>query len=438
MSLSGGLSMGTVRILSLVLAQAAALAPLLPAQDIAVRAPKVLTLAGPPIENGLVLVRDGRIEAVGPASKVKVPMTVKEIVLKKGVVMPALVLAATSQGMDRPNENMPVTPFAECADGIDPVNPFFEDCRRVGYGTVHVLPGNNCVLGGVGLVVRPFGPSIRSMTVADPRFQMISLSKSGMGRIRAVYTLERALADMARELALKAKEAKEKRDEALAKGEKPPEKKDSLLPAEKRDLAALVKGKGKAFFYCAATDDLAFAIRLSRRYGFKLVPILSNSCRNAAPLLKAAGLAAVLDPRMEFDETDPDTGEKRHRCPAAELFHAGVPFAITTVYGSDLSVRFPLWQAAVAVRNGVSPEAALAALTTVPARMLGLEKRLGALEKGKDGNLLLLSGDPLDALSWTEKLILEGRVVYDRAADPLLGKIFPPGEKKKAGKGGEK
>ena len=438
MSASGGLSMGTLRFLSLVLAQAAALAPLLSAQDIAVRAPKVLTLSGPPIENGLVLIRGGRIAAVGPASKVKVPMTVKEIVLEKGVVMPALVLAATSQGMDLPNENMAVTPFVEAADGIDPVNPFFEDCRRVGYGTVHVIQGNNCILGGVGLVVRPFGPSILAMTVADPRFQKISLTKQGMGRIRAVYTLEKALGDMARELALKAKEAKEKRDEALAKGEKPPEVKDSLLPEEKRDLAALVKGKGKAFFYCATTDDLAFALRLSRRFRFKLVPVLSNSCRNAAPLLKAAGLAAVLDPVMEFDETDPETGEKKHRCPAAELFRAGVPFAITTVYGSSLPERFPLWQAAVAVRNGVSAEAALAALTTVPARILGLEKRLGTLEKGKDGNLLLLSGDPLDALSWTEKLVIEGKVVYDRAGDPLLKKIFPPGKGGKAGKGGKK
>ncbi len=437
MSISGGLSMGTVRILSLILAQAA-LAALLPAQDLAVRAPKVLTLSGPPIRDGLVLIQNGKILRVGPASKVKVPMTVKEIVLRKGVVMPALVLAATSQGMDRPNENMAVTPFVEAADGIDPVQPFFEECRRVGYGTVHVIPGSNCILGGVGLVVRPFGPSILSMTVAEPRIQAMSLSKSGMGRIQAVFTLEKALGDMARELSLKAREAREKKEEALAKGEEPPEEKDSLLPGEKRNLAALVKGKGKAFFYCSSKDDLVYAIRLSRRYGFELVPVLSNSCRDAAPLLKKAGLAAVLSPRIEFEETDPDTGEKIHRCPAAELFRAGVPFALTTEYGSDLSKRFPLWQAAAAVRNGVSPEAALAALTTVPARILGLEDRLGSLEKGKDGNLLLLSGDPLDALSWTEKLVIEGKVVYDKAKDPLLQKIFPPEKRKTSGKGGGK
>jgi len=431
--------MGTVRILSLVLAPAAALAVPTAAQDIAVRAPKILTLAGPPIRDGLVLVRGGRIAAVGPASKVKVPMTVKEIVLKKGVVMPALILAATSQGMDLPNENMPVTPFVEAADGIDPVQPFFEDCRRAGYGAVHVIPGNDCVLGGVGLVVRPFGPSIRAMTVADPRFMKISLSKSRMGRIQAVSILEKALGDMARELALRAREAREKREEALAKGEKPPEEKEKPLPPEKRDLAALVRGKGRAFFYCASTDDLVYALRLSRRYGFKLVPVLSNHCRDAAPILKEAGLPAVLDPTIEFEETDPDTGKKVRRCPAAELFRAGVPFAITTVYGPSLPERFPLWQAAAAVRGGVSPEAALAALTTVPARILGLEKRLGSLEKGKDGDLLLLSGDPLDALSWTEKLILQGKVVYDKTKDPVLKKIFPPPPaKKSAEKGGGK
>lgn len=416
----------------LVLAAGALAAPAsLPAQEIAIHAGLIHTLAGPPIQDGVILIRNGVIEAIGPAKEIQIPMACPVVEAPGGVAMPALIHPHTSQGMDRPNESMPLTPFVAAADSLDPGSKAIEEYRRVGYGTVHIIMADDCLLGGVGLVIRPHGVSIQAMTVADPRFQKITLSKRGMSRIRSIQTLHKALADMARELAEKDAAAREEREEAQAKGKQPEQKPAEKLPPEKRDLAALVQGKAKAFFACAGPDDLREALALSKRYGFPLVPVLDNTCHKAAQLLAGTGLAVVLAPQMEFTETDPETGKQQEICPAAVYHKAGIPFAITSILGASLPERYPLWQAAIAVRNGVPVETALAALTTVPARLLGLEKRLGTLEKGKDGSVLLLTGDPLAASTWVDRLFIEGRQVYNRAEDPQLREIFPPKEEEK-------
>jgi imidazolonepropionase-like amidohydrolase len=418
--------MGTARLLLAALGLGLATAVPLPAQDLAVRAGLIHTLAGPPIKDGIVLIQGGRIAAIGPADSVKVPLACKVVDAGKGVVMPALVLVDTAESLYRSNDNSPVVPFLEAADGLNPGADFWAECRRAGYGAVHVVPSNDCILGGVGLVVRPHGISLADMLLAAPHIQKISLTKRGMGRIRAVHTLAKAFADHARALAEKARDAREKKEETAAQGKKPAPEKKKLPPAKERNLTDLVQGRGRAFFYCANAADVRTAAALARKYGFHLVPILGNAAWKAAPLLKKFGLPAIVEPRMEFTETDPETGEEEVVCPAAKLHAAGVPFAITTRSRGALPERFPLWQAAVAVRNGVPPRVALEALTVIPARMLGLEKRLGTLEKGKDGNLLILTGDPLAVETWVDRLIVTGRPIYSRLEDPRLKEIFPP------------
>ena len=106
---------------------------------------------------------------------------------------------------------------------------------------------------------------------------------------------------------------------------------------------------------------------------------------------------------------------------------AGVPFAVAPlgtsvnlggIAGRDL-MSLPL-EAAFAVRGGASEQAALAALTIVPSRMLGLDERIGSIEEGKDADLLILDGNPLDYRTHVEKALIAGKVYYDRTRDRVL------------------
>ena len=85
---------------------------------------------------------------------------------------------------------------------------------------------------------------------------------------------------------------------------------------------------------------------------------------------------------------------------------------------------YPWWQLGTCVRNGLSKQQALEALTTVPAKMLGLQDQIGSLQVGMLGNVQILSGDPMQATSWVDTVVLEGQVVYERSKDPRLQYLF--------------
>jgi len=156
------------------------------AQDvIAIKAGKIITVSGREIMNGVVIVRGGKIVAIG--ANIPIPDGAK--VLESPVVMPGMVEAATSRGMDSPNENVAVVPFVNTSDGIDPVNVTFDDALRDGITTLHILPGNATVVGGTGIIVKPTGPTVENMLIRKPSAMKLSLAPSG-GRSRMTQVEE--------------------------------------------------------------------------------------------------------------------------------------------------------------------------------------------------------------------------------------------------------
>jgi len=134
-------------------------------------------------------------------------------------------------------------------------------------------------------------------------------------------------------------------------------------------------------------------------------------------------------------ERDPETRKETEHCAAAEFHRAGVKFALQT-RSSSLGARHLWFQAATAIRYGVPRQAALEAITLTPARLLGIDDRFGSIEVGKDLNVVVLTGDPLEYATWVEKVIFEGKVIYDRKEDRKIRRLFkdaPPGAKKKPG-----
>ena len=367
---------------------------------VAIKGARVIPVAGPEIENAVVVVRAGKIEAVG--KDVEIPWDARVIDGSKKVLIPGFVEAHTSRGTDRPNERIASVPFVSTFDSINPLDPFYEDALRQGITTLCVMPGNDTMIGGQGCVVRPVGVTTESTMLVKNVAMKISLRpRPGVSRMAHLAALRKELNDAA-EL------VKEKKADADPRRE---------------PMARLLKGLLPAFVYCPTASDVHRALDLAETYKFKAKLVLGRDGWKAASEIAKRGFEVILDPELEYWETDEEKHEEVRRFGAGALAKAGVKLAFQTdslPYGTSY-----LWyQAAVAVKNGLSRAEALRAATLAPAEILGLGTRLGSIEKGKDANLVLLTGDPLDAQSWVDTVLIEGKVVYERSKDEKLKRVL--------------
>jgi imidazolonepropionase-like amidohydrolase len=395
-------------------------------ETVAVKAGSVVTLAGPTIADAVILIQNGRIAKVAKASELEVPWDAKVIDAKDKTVLPTWVLAHAPAGMRGGNEQMQNVPYVTVADAVDPSAPFFEDCLRGGVGTVNVLPGNMTLIGGIGLVVKPYGRSVEDMAVQTRSGLKMSLSSQG-ARLAQVRKLRRALEDVREYLA----------DFDRRKKEFEAEKKAGAVPADKewtedhdrtkKPVIDLLAKKLKGFLYVPSAAEVGEALRLSQE--LDLVLVLGPNVHKAALELQKLKTPVVLDEVVEYWETDEDSDKEKLVCTAKVLFDHGVPFALSI--GERGATSQPWWQLATCVRNGVDRRTALEALTVVPARILGMEDQVGTIAEGKLANLQILTGDPLQATTWVDMVLLQGEVVYERSKDPRLQYLFGKDQKDK-------
>ena len=370
---------------------------------VAVKGARIVTVSGEEIDGGTVLIRGGRIEAVG--KEVEIPYDARVIDGAKKVVMPGLVEAHTFRGTDRPNERQASVPFVSTFDSINPVDPYFEDSLRQGMTALFVLPGNDTMIGGQGCVVRPVGVTTESMVVARNAAIKISLKpRAGMSRMAHLAALRRELEDVSEML-------KEK------------ESKNPDLEIKREPMARLLKGVTPAFVYCPTASDVHRAIELSETYKFKMKLVLGRDGWKAADEIAKHKLDVILAPEVAYWETDEEKHEEVRRSGVAALAKAGVKVALQTE-SQGFGTNYLWYQAATAVKYGLSRQEALKAMTLWPAEIIGLGSRMGSIEKGKDGNLVILTGDPLDAQTWVDLVLIEGKVVYERSKDEKLKRVM--------------
>lgn len=404
----------------------------LPCQDmVAVKAGKVHTITRGTIEDAVILIENGKIVKVG--QDIEPPWDAKVIDASDKVVMPTYVLAHTNSGMSGSNEQMANVPYLTVEDAVDPSSPFFEEALRNGVGTLHVIPGNNTLLGGQGMVVRPHGRTVEDMTVRTNGGMKLSLAASGGSRMAQIRKLRRAFEEVADYLKdynrRKSEFEKEKGVGAVAKDKTW----DEELDEKKKPVIDLLEGKHVAYLFVPSAAEVPEALRIVNSHKFETVLVLGQTCHKAARRLSSLKKPVVLDATMEYWETDPETDEDSLLSPAAELAKRGIPFALS-ISGSSASSyggggvtgaqRYPWWQMASAIKHGVDRKTALESMTITPARVLGLDEEVGSLEEGKVANLQILTGDPLDATTWVDTVLLEGAVVYERSKDPRLLHLF--------------
>ncbi|MEY4675009.1 MAG: Atrazine chlorohydrolase [Planctomycetota bacterium] len=396
---------------------AAALSLSLAAQDtVFVKGGKVVTVSGPVIENGVVAIANGRITKVGSADEVEVPWDAQVVDATGKVVMPTWVLAHSQGSLRSANENMQNVPYVSVADAIDPASTFFEDCLRNGVGTIHILPGNATLLGGIGMIVRPAGRTVEDMAVRTRTGVKLSLQAQGGARLQQVRRMRRALEEIREYLAdfdrRKAEFEKEKAAGAVPADKEWTEEYDRL----KKPGIDLVQKKLKGWLFVPSTAEVDEALRLAEE--LELAVVVGQNVEKAAAKLARFKAPVVLDENLEFWTRDEETDVERKVCTPKLLADAGVGFALSL--GASGPTSYPWWQLATCVRNGVDRKTAVEALTMVPAQMLGIADDVGSLSEGKFGNLQILSGDPMAATTWVETVLLEGKVVYERSKDQRL------------------
>lgn len=402
---------------------------------IALTGARIITVSGEDIAEGSVLVEDGRITAVG--EDLEIPYDAIEYDVSGKVVFPGMIDPHASRGMDVRNETLPVTPFLNVYDAIDPSRRYFEDALRDGVTTVHAIPDNDTVVGGVSRVVKPIGLSIDEMTVEpDLAMKMSTTPKRGYDRMRQLlelrqtfYRLDRSLEDLAE------KRYEEDQEEQGKTARIPPEERrekgkelvrDEDLGDDTRNLVRLRRGDLDAWIYAGAAMDVGPALELAEQEELtdNAVLVLGVTAHKAVEELKQAGRPVVLPAELFHRERDPFSGEVRETFVPKKLHEAGVTFALQPSPSTSLAERYLNYQAAVCVRNGVPRSEALKAITLNPAEMLGLGDRLGSIEAGKAGNLVVFSGDPLDFGSWVEMVFIDGVLAYDRSKDARLMELL--------------
>ena len=324
-------------------------------------------------------------------------------------LFPGFVEAHSQSGLERANERAPNTPFVSVLDGLDPLSSYFKGLLRDGVTTVLVIPGDQTMLGGQGLVLDPVGRTVEEMIVLRDAGMKVALSpRRGTSRMAQIAELRRAL-----ESARRSEGDRVVRDPD-ATGRDP----------RQEALAKMLAGRVPAVFACTEPVDVTNAYKLAEEFSLRSFLTLGPRCRRALPFIARMRLPVVLPPDIEPLEVDPETGEETRHQLAREFHEAGVPVVLQANEGSGYGMRSLWYQAATAVAQGLSREDALRAITVNPARLLGVEKRVGAIAKGLDANVVLWTGDPLDPGSWVDHVYVEGELVYERAKDERLRRLI--------------
>lgn len=403
------------------------LAPLAAQNVVAVKAGRVITMAGAELDrtshpNGVtILIEDGKIKQIG--ADVQVPWNAKSIDASDKVVMPTYVLAHSAGGMRGGNENLANTPYLTVQDAVDPASRFFQECLRNGIATIHVIPGNRTVIGGQGMICKPYGQTVEDIAVRSKSGLKLSLYAERGAGLAQVRRLQRALDEVRDHLADFERRKKEFEAEKAA-GATDKKEFDGKIDVTKQPAVDLLQGKNRAWLYVPDAAMVPEAKRLLQEFGFDAVLVLGNAAAKAAAQLQGLKHAVVLDGELESWERDEVTGKQKRVCLGAELYKRGIPFALDVSTGASGAERYPWWQMATLMRHGVDRGTALRAFTTIPAKVLGLDKEVGALAEGYRANLQILTGDPLDATSWVDALIVDGELVYERSKDPRLQYLF--------------
>ncbi len=373
--------------------------------QIAVKAGLLYTGAGDPIENGVVLIKNGKIDRVGTEGSVRIPSNYQ--ILEAAVVTPGLIDAHTVVGLaghlnqphdqDQLETSSAIQPELRAIDAYNAREKLVGYLRSMGVTTIHTGHGPGALISGQTMIIKTSGETVDEAVLNPSKMLAFTLGNMMDSDIKKPGTRSKGIA-MLRENLIKAQQYLDKRNSDN------PAAKDLGMEA----LADLLEGKLTAMVTVHRAHDIMTAIRLQQEFGFPMVIDGAAEAYLVLDEIKEAGHPVFVHPPMMRASGQAKNATMNM---ASTLYEADIPFAFQSGFeGYVPKTRVILFEAAIAVAHGLDKEVAIQKLTIDAAELLGISDHVGSLERGKDADLVLYNGDPFEYLTHVTNVIINGEV----------------------------
>ncbi len=366
-------------------------------------------------EKGDILIKDGKISKIG--EDLSEYIGEEEVIDAKGLlIFPGFIEAHCHLGLHEEGNNgagngtneasEPITPQMRSIDGINPFDGGFQSAREAGVTTAVIGPGSANVIGGQFAAVKTSGICIDDMIIKEPVAIKVAFGENPKrvysGKNKMPNT-RMAIAALLRETLTEAVNYKNRKIDAEIEDRDFSKnlKYEALLPLINREIPM------KAHAHRA--DDILTAIRIAKEFNLKLTLDHCTEGHLISDYIKRENLDAIVGPTLSFNGKV-ETLNKTFKTPK-DLIDKGIKVAITTDHPVVTIDNLPLC-AAMAMKEGITFNEALEAITINPAEIIGIDERVGSLKEGKDGDLVILNGSPFEIATKTIYTIINGEVVY--------------------------
>lgn len=382
--------------------------------QVAIKGRIVHTVAGPAIKDGVVLVENGKIKAIGPASSINIPSGWKT--LEAAVVTPGLIdahgtvgLSGLLNGKDQAHDqeqlegSSPIQPELRAIDAYNPLDPLVQYLRSFGVTTVHTGHAPGETVSGGTIVVKLHGTTVEEALVRADAAVAATLGPGSLKGEKSPGTRGKQMAMLRADL-LKAQEYVAKL--AKAKPEEP----------VSRDLkldvwAKVLKGETPLMITAQRAQDIDTALRLAQEFKLKLWLDGAAESYLLADALKQASVPVIA--RASMMRAVGEQANATVELPAL-LRSKGVFITMGSGYeGYVPKTRVILFEAALAAANGLGFDDALAMITRDAAQLLGIADRVGTLQPGKDADIALFDGDPFEYTSHCVGTLIDGKLEFE-------------------------
>lgn len=378
-----------------------------------------MTMAGREIEEGILRLENGKITEVGSKEEVSIQPREEEkvLVVKNSFIMPGIIEIHCHMGIteekkgkegDDCNEAVnPLTPYLRAIDAINPMDAAFGEAVKAGITEAMIGPGSSNVVGGQFALLKTKGRKVDDLIIKAPAAMKVAFGENPKVNYSAQDkspSTRMAIAAMLRQELTEAVDYLHRKEEAAEKGEyfSVDFRKECWIPVLHKEIPL------KAHVH--RVDDIFTAIRIAKEFDLRMTLDHCSEGHLIAPELAEAGYPAIVGPdlasrnKIEVQNMSFKT--------AGILNQAGVMVALTTDHPVSLIQSLPLC-AGLAVKSGLPLMEGFKAITLYPAIICGVDDRLGSLEVGKDADIAIFDGNPMEIFTHTLYTLIDGKIVYD-------------------------
>ncbi len=381
----------------------------------------IMTMAGKDYEDGFVQIRNGKITAVGDMADCPVQKGGDGVICANGnPVLPGIIEAHCHMGITEEKKGMegddcnesvePITPYLRAIDAINPMDAAFDDALRAGITSAMVGPGSSNVVGGQFAFIKTHGRCIDRMIVKAPAAMKVAFGenpKVNFSGQNISPATRMAIAAMLREELFKAQEYQRKRKE------NPEQEKDFRYEC----WLPVLEGRIPLKAHVHRADDILTAIRIAKEFHLSMTLDHCSEGHLIAEEIKESGFPAIVGPDMA-SRNKIEVQNMAFKT-VGILNKEGICTAITTDHPVSMIQFLPIC-AGLAVKSGLPQQEGLRSITINAARICGVSDRVGSLEPGKDGDVVIFDGNPLEVFTSALCTIIEGKVVYQDEKTNLL------------------